>query len=114
MRLTSKLISWLLAGAAAAAVPACAAGGGYVTATYATPPAPRAEYVTYRPGYIWVHGHWRRDVNGRWYWQDGYYVRERPGYVYVPGHWERRGNHYVWREGGWYSRGRVTVRRSYY
>jgi len=103
----TKLISLLIAGTAAASVPAAGCYGtssGYVVATYEEPPPPiRQEYVVYRPGFVWIHGNWRRDYGDRWRWQSGYYVRERPGYVYAPGRWERRGRSYYWVDGGWRS-----------
>ena len=118
MRLDSKLLGLVLAGTVVATVPACTtSGSGYVvaTATYPTepPPPPRQEYVRYRPGYVWISGHWVRDGGNRWRWNNGYYVRERPGYVYVPGRWERRGSNYIWVDGGWRYRGNVTYRRRY-
>jgi hypothetical protein len=84
---------------------------GYVVATYDEPPAPREEYVVYRPGYVWVQGNWTRDrYNNGWRWQNGYYVRERAGYVYDNGRWERRGRQHVWVQGQWRPRGSVVVR----
>jgi hypothetical protein len=92
-------------GAAVAAAPALSAcyaeTSGYIVED---PPPPREEVVTYRPGHIWVHGHWAHDGN-RWAWRGGYYERERAGQVYVEGRWERRGNHRVWIEGSWRARG---------
>lgn len=64
------------------------------------PPVARAEVTTYRPGYVWVHGHWT-NTGRRWVWQNGYYARERQGYVYVEGGWHRRGNRHVYRDGVW-------------
>lgn len=111
MRLDSKLLAVVLAGASAAVIPACAPTSGYVVASYESPPPPaRAEYVRQRAGYVWVAGRWIRDYDGDWRWQSGYYVRERPGQVYVPGHWHRRGRSYVWVEGRW-RRGTVVYRR---
>ncbi len=108
----SKLISLLIAGAAAATVPACGSSGTYVVATSydEPPPAPREEYVSYRPGYVWVHGKWVRDFNNRWRWQSGYFIRERAGYVYVPGRWELQGRNYIWIEGGWRAQGNIVIR----
>ena len=110
----AKLISLLLAGAAAATVPATGCGGttrAYVVAeTYDAPPPPREEYVYYRPGYVWVHGNWVRDRYNGWRWQSGYYVRERPGYVYDHGRWERRGRQYVWVQGNWRPRATIVIR----
>jgi hypothetical protein len=109
----AKLISLLLAGAAAVSVPTGCTGGttqGYIVATYDSPPPPREEYVYYRPGYVWIHGNWVRDRYAGWRWQNGYYVRERPGYVYDHGRWERRGRQYVWVQGNWRPRGQVVIR----
>jgi len=113
MKLHSKLLGVLLAGATVAGVPACATHGrAVVYATYEEPPPPlREEYVSYRPGYVWVHGNWYRDYDNRWAWRSGYYVRERPGYVYQTGRWERRGRNYVWVDGGWRTSGTVVIRR---
>lgn len=102
----------LLAGTAAAAMPAIAGcyatEGAYVIEASAPPPA-RAEVVVSRPGYVWVPGRWTHP--GRhWVWQPGYYERERPGHVYVEGRWERRGRGVIWVDGGWRTRGRVVIR----
>lgn len=73
------------------------------------PPAPRHETVVFKPGHVWVDGHWTR--SGRdWRWRDGYHERERSNQVYVRGRWERQGRNHVWVDGGWRARGRVTVR----
>jgi hypothetical protein len=72
------------------------------------PPPHREEHVLYRPGYLWVQGHYVRAGNA-WVWQGGRYERERPSYVFVQGRWERQGNTYVWVQGGWRPRGRVVV-----
>lgn len=111
---TGKLISLLLAGAAAATIPTgCASSGrGYVVASYyeEAPPAPREEYAVYRPGFVWIHGSWMRDRYNRWEWRNGYYERQRPGYVYQQGRWDRRGRGYVWVDGTWRAQGGVVVR----
>ncbi|HEX5060461.1 MAG TPA: hypothetical protein VFV99_13930 [Kofleriaceae bacterium] len=73
------------------------------------PPAPREEYVTARPGYVWIEGHWMRDHH-RWHWVDGTYERERPGYVYAPGRWVRQGDRYVWVDGRWRTSNTVVIR----
>ena len=110
MRLNKLLGAVLAAGAAMSVLPAI---GCYGTTdayyTYDEPPAPREEVVTYRPGFIWIHGRWARD-NDRWAWRSGYYERERPGYIYAEGRWERRGNRHVWINGGWRARGGVVIR----
>jgi hypothetical protein len=64
------------------------------------PPAPQAEAIVVRPGFVWIGGHWAR-VGGRWAWRGGYYQAERAGYVWGPGRWEIRGRRHVWIEGGW-------------
>ena len=113
MKFNSKLLGLLLAGATAATIPACSGSTRVVAvARYEEPPPPmREEYVTYRPGYVWVHGNWYRGYDNRWAWRSGYYVRERPGYVYAPGRWERRGRQYIWIDGGWRASGSVVIRR---
>ena len=102
-RLTKIFAPLLVAGA----LTGCA-GEAYVVES--GPPAPRYETVVYRPGHVWVQGHWVREGRN-WYWRDGYYVRERPNYVYVQPRWERRGRGYVYVRGDWRPRGRVYVRR---
>lgn len=76
------------------------------------PPAPRSEVVIYRPGHVWVQGHWVQSRRG-WVWQDGHYERERPDMVYVGGRWERRGHRFVYVNGGWRPRGHVVIRDRY-
>jgi hypothetical protein len=106
----TKLLSLLLAGAAATSVMAgCQAHARYVVAAYDAPPAPREEVVAYRPGYVFIHGNWNR-YGDRWSWHEGHYVRERPGYVHEDGHWRRNGRGYVWVEGQWRPRGQVVIR----
>ena len=112
---TGKLISLMLAGAAAATIPArmrVRRDAGYVVASYyeEPPPPPREEYVVYRPGFVWVHGNWNRDYNSRWRWHNGYYQRERPGYVYTNGRWSRNGRNWVWVNGTWRPRSEVVIR----
>lgn len=63
------------------------------------PPPPRYTYVDYRPGYVWIDGHWA--WHGRWVWSEGYWVPERRGHYYVQGHWARRGGRHVWVDGSW-------------
>jgi hypothetical protein len=112
MRITHTLIGFWIAATAATALPACGASGhAVVVAEYEEPPpSPREEYVTYRPGYVWIQGNWVRDYNNRWRWRSGYFVRERPGYVYAPGRWERRGRQYIWVDGGWRTQGSIVIR----
>ena len=84
------------------------AGEAYLVDT--SPPTARAEVAVYRPGYVWVNGHWNRHGN-RWAWNDGYYIRDRPDYVYVQPRWEHRDRGYVYIQGGWRARGHVIGRR---
>jgi hypothetical protein len=107
---SNRLISLLLAGAASISVAGCMGESqGYVVASYDAPPPPREEAVVYRPGYVWIHGNWRRGGD-RWVWNNGYYARERTGYVYEDGHWARNGRNYVWVQGQWRPRGHVVIR----
>ncbi|NVB77880.1 MAG: BcpO-related WXXGXW repeat protein [Kofleriaceae bacterium] len=112
----SKLVSLLLAGAAAASVPAlsaCAGSGrAYVVADSGyddAPPPLREEYVAVRPGFVWVHGNWERD-RGRWHWRNGHYERERVGHVWRDGRWTRNGRNWVWVRGTWQPRGEIVIR----
>jgi hypothetical protein len=105
MKRLSKILVFAIALGTAGA---CAGEGTYVIES--GPPAPREEVVVYRPGQVWVHGHWQRD-RGRWEWRNGYYVRDRPNHVYVQPRWERRGRGYVYVKGEWRPRGRVYVER---
>ena len=74
------------------------------------PPAARTERVEYRPGHVYVQGHWQRDRGHRWTWNPGHYERERPGYVYIEGRWrnDRDGHHWV--DGEWRRREGVVIR----
>ena len=74
-----------------------------------SPPSPREEVVTYRPGSVWVHGHWRRD-HGRWNWDNGFYEREHPGSIYIEGRWQKSGNGHIWIDGGWRRHDGVVIR----
>jgi hypothetical protein len=103
-----KRLSILLAPLLALGFAGCTGSASYVVET--SPPPPRAEVVVYRPGHVWVHGHWVRD-GSYWQWRDGYHVRERPNYVYAQPRWERRGRGYVYIQGEWRPRGKVVVRR---
>jgi len=97
----------------ALAVAAGCTGGGTVVprddVRDGAPPAERAERAEYRPGYIYVQGHWQRDRQ-RWAWMPGYYERARPGYVYIEGRWsnDRDGHH--WIDGEWRRREGVSIR----
>lgn len=102
-----KRLNKLLAGVLVAGLAGCA-GEAYVVES--SPPPARSEVAVYRPGHIWVEGHWVHR-GSRWAWTDGHYIRERPNYVYSQPRWERRGNRYVYFEGQWRPRGSVTVRR---
>lgn len=105
MKRLSKLLAPVLALGFASA---CAGEGAYVVET--SPPPARYETVVYRPGHVWVQGHWTRR-GSHWHWNNGYYVRERPNYVYSQPRWERRGRGYVYIQGEWRPRGRVYVNR---
>jgi len=99
------LTSVLVSGAALSALPVmtgCGVEGAYVIAE--PPPPPRAEVVSYRPGFVWIHGRWGHP-DGRWVWYGGRYEHERPNQIYVEGRWERRGNGHVWVDGRWRTRG---------
>jgi hypothetical protein len=63
------------------------------------PPAPRAEKIAARAGFVWVPGHW--DWRGVWTWVKGSFERERPGKRWNEGRWERNGARWVYREGAW-------------
>lgn len=105
-----KLHKWLSAIILATAAPMVGCFGtteSYVA--YEAPPPPREEVVSYRPGFVYIHGHWGREGD-RWGWRSGYYERMRPGYVYSEGRWERRGGRHVWLDGGWRARAGVVVR----
>lgn len=94
-----------------AAAPLAGCSGRAVLVAEDAPPPSRAERVTYRPGHVWVGGHWER--RGRhWMWRDGYYQRERPGFVYIEGRWQHTTNGLVWVEGGWRRRSGVVTRRN--
>jgi hypothetical protein len=99
-RLSSLLF---VVGAAVGAAPVLsgcyAESSGYVVED--APPAAREEVVVYRPGYVWVHGHWHHDGH-HYLWRGGYYEHARPGYVYVEGRHVKHGKRYVWVEGGWH------------
>jgi len=100
MRAT-KHFGWLLiAGTALAAAPALTGCTAELRVVDTAPPPPRAELMVYRPGFVWVDGHWGRSRSG-WRWHPGHYERERANMVYVNGRWERRGSSYLWIEGGW-------------
>jgi hypothetical protein len=107
-----KLLSALLAACAALSVApvlsGCAARVGYTVEAETEPPPPRPERVVYRPGYVWVQGHWVRS-GGHWLWRSGHYERERAGMVYEHGRWERRGRSHVWVEGTWRPRASVRI-----
>lgn len=110
----STLVSLLLAGVATATVPALSGctgtGRAYVVADYEDRPPPmREEYVSARPGFVWVHGNWHRD-DGRWRWHAGHWERQRAGYVWRDGRWTRNGRNWVWIRGTWQPRGEVVIR----
>jgi hypothetical protein len=107
-----KLLSVLLAAGAALSVApvlsGCTGRASYVVETETEPPPLRYERVVYRPGHIWVQGHWVRS-GSHWRWRDGHYERERAGYVYEHGRWDHRGRSRVWVEGQWRPRASVTI-----
>jgi len=110
MSLRHWLSAVALSGAAFSTIPVmtgCAGQVGYVVEE--DPPPPREEVVSYRPGFVWVHGRWTHP-GSRWVWEGGRYERERANQVYVEGRWERRGHGHVWVDGGWHDRGGVVVR----
>jgi hypothetical protein len=109
-RLHKFLAPVLAVGAAFAVAPATTGCASEAYLVETSPPPARAEVVYYRPGHVYVQGHWVRS-GGDWRWRNGYYVRERPNYVFMQPRWERRGRSYVYIEGGWQPRGRVVVRR---
>ncbi|HLU67226.1 MAG TPA: YXWGXW repeat-containing protein [Kofleriaceae bacterium] len=73
------------------------------------PPAPRAEKVATRSGYVWVPGYYKWEA-GAYVWVDGHWERARKDKVWEPGRWERRGDRYVWIEGRWTAAPKVKVR----
>lgn len=102
----------LVSALALSAVLACAPLAGCTSHAHVIdqPPPPRHERVAYRPGYIWVHGHWAR--TGRtWAWRDGHHERARHGFVYIDGRWQETARGPVWIEGGWRRRGNAVVVR---
>jgi len=102
-----KRLSKLLAPVLALGIAACA-GEAYIVDD--SPPPARYESVSYRPGHVWVQGHYTRR-GSHWQWNNGHYVRERPNYVYSQPRWERRGRGYVYVQGEWRPRGRVYSNR---
>ncbi|MBA3457622.1 MAG: YXWGXW repeat-containing protein [Deltaproteobacteria bacterium] len=94
----------------ALAVAAGCTGSSTMVVRNDAPPAHRAERVEYRPGHVYVAGHWERRGDRRWTWIPGYYERERPGFVYIEGRWRSdRGGH-VWVDGQWRRREGVVIR----
>ncbi len=107
-RLSAMFAALVAIAPASVALTACYADTGYVA--YSEPPAPRYEYYSYRPGYVWAGGWWARD-GARWSWRAGHYERERPGFVYEHPRWERRGDRHVFVHGGWRAGAGVSMRR---
>jgi hypothetical protein len=107
-----RALPFLLAAATAVAAFAACNGDYYTSSTFAytQPPPPRDELVSYRPGYVYVHGHWLREPGG-WRFEPGYYMPEKPGLMWVDGHWAQQNGQYVWIDGGWYRRGATTIVR---
>ena len=57
------------------------------------PPAPQAEAIQARPGFVWVGGYWTSH-GGQWAWVGGHWEREQAGKVMVNARWEMRDGHY--------------------
>src|SRR5262245_14589686 len=90
-----------------AVVPACVSAGVGTTSApsgsvvvESEPPAPRAEPVPSRRGYVFIAGRWVWQ-HGQWTWIAGTWERERAGYAWNPGRWQRRGHGWLWMEGSW-------------
>jgi len=64
------------------------------------PPAPRAEKIGIRRGFVWAPGHYQWK-NGQYAWVPGHWERARAKKRWLEGRWEQRGNQYVWVEGSW-------------
>jgi WXXGXW repeat (2 copies) len=96
-------LALLLAGCAAASLPAVGGYGRGIDHMPALPPAPLAERVPPRPdpNAYWQPGHWA--WNGvRWVWTRGYYVeRPKTAAAWIPGHWNDGGDGYTWVSGRW-------------
>lgn len=107
MPFKTALTSLLVAGAA---VLAGCAGSGAIVVREDSPPPHHYERVEYRPGYVFVQGHWERRGGRQWTWAPGRYERERPGYVYIEGRWRNHGRRHVWVDGQWRRNG-VVMRR---
>jgi hypothetical protein len=94
--------------------PACLVGGTGTVAVettpvvYSDPPAPQAEPVEVRPGFVFIRGHWNWQ-NGRWAWLAGHWERERAGQAWTEGRWEHRGNSWQWIDGSWTASTTATV-----
>jgi hypothetical protein len=99
--ISKALVASAAAFGLALAAPGCAVRGrGAVYVSDRSPPAPRYIDAPYRPGYVYIQGHWENYGSG-WAWRDGYYARERPGYVYIQGRWYDNGDRWRWRDGRW-------------
>ena len=102
MSLKSFLTLLVVAGATMLAAPlAGCTGETTVMVRDESPPPHRYERVQYRPGYVFIQGHWQRRGGRHWMWTPGRYERERPGYVYVEGRWRDDGRRHVWVDGQW-------------
>jgi len=64
------------------------------------PPAPRAETVTARAGFVWIPGRWEWK-GGKWDWAAGRWERERAGKKWREGRWEKRGDVWAYSDGQW-------------
>lgn len=65
------------------------------------PPAPRAERVARRPGYVWIQGSWNWQRGRGWVWTNGHWDRPRAGKRWRADRWERRGATWVRISGAW-------------
>jgi hypothetical protein len=69
------------------------------------PPAPQAENIAPRSGFVWVKGHWGWSANKKYEWIPGHWEREKANVKWYDGRWESKtqGNvtYWVWVEGGW-------------
>lgn len=65
----------------------------------AAPPAPQAETVTPRAGFVWIAGRW--DWKGKWTWVPGHWERERAGKRWREGRWDQKDNQWVYVGGEW-------------
>src|SRR5512144_1160514 len=58
------------------------------------PPAPKAENVGNKAGFVWISGNW--DWNhGQWVWQAGHWEKNRKAKRWRGHRWEKKGDFYV-------------------